>query len=542
MPNAAPIDDDELMSRIKLLMPLRNERLVQRLAGGAGDGGAEAAGRASWTAGARATSARSRTRATRSAVRLAYYRRILAPSCATVAAARQSVARSGSRGSASSSFDHFHCEFMTKRQVEAIFGVKLQRVVELRSGRERLAAVSMKAATVPPGFAYASGLRAETPDQPHRHNVFKPLGSAAGRRADGRGVDVDGDALRRDGRPGAVAEPERCAQLAAGGRRRQRAAHRDLRHAGGDGRGAEPGHLLRAGRRDGPVLRRRLAAQLRGQQHGGGVRRGGEAADGARVRRRPRRRQRDGAARIVPDDVRGDGQPDVPPRRRPVRLGPDDGGALRFRAAGGVAGAVAPGRVARARRLRDRRRSAWTYARVYFLQTYFTFDSITLTPALAGNPQTGKLPQYDPKYLIMQVTPGRTQIPSDYRSMYGVPSDQPGSINGKIAQGVIEWPITPPPAPPGNNSQARVALGGFGQGYNRRDLPVFFSRINGGDSTTQLNVDYIGLAPELGAPGESQLDIQMVMGVASPSIYSVFWVYNESDSFSEACPTSSTRC
>ena len=92
------------------------------------------------------------------------------------------------------------------------------------------------------------------------------------------------------------------------------------------------------------------------------------------------------------DNVNGD----LPSGVGHLRLRSHDRGPLHLRADGDAAGAVAPSRVARARGLRDERVGVDVCARVLPADVLQPSD-ITLTPALAGNPQTGKLPGTTPR-------------------------------------------------------------------------------------------------------------------------------------------------
>ena len=123
----------------------------------------------------------------------------------------------------------------------------------------------------------------------------------------------------------------------------------------------------------------------------------------------------------------------------------------------------------------------------------------------------------------MQVTPGHAQDPVRLPQMYGVPR-QGRPVDPKIAQGVIEWPS------PVALGSGKASTGGTSPSSSHQRHAI-----------QRVNVAYIGLEPELGARGESQLDIQMVMGVAAVDLLRVLGV-QPSQSSGRTSPTSSTRC
>lgn len=151
------------------------------------------------------------------------------------------------------------------------------------------------------------------------------------------------------------------------------------------------------------------------------------------------------------------------------------------------------------------------YDYVYWNQTFFPAANLlpaegTTTGFKNARPQSGFFPQFSDSYLIAPTTSGYAQVPNEYRTMYGVPNAEPSVVHKDLAMGVLEFP---------------GGGGAFGSGYNKTDLKLFMEITKNTRYNEDL-VQYVGLNASLGAGGESQLDIQMICGVA-PAVPAVFW-------------------
>lgn len=532
------VQDSELMHNIRLHMPLRNEHLLdipsrkgrphtndelERLLE------QEVSSSSTLSSGCLPEEFAQIKSNDEISLRLSMWRRILAPACSTVSTATQSLIEAGIRDKCERGYDYFHCAALDVATVKRIFDLgAVERIEEKRFGLTRLSATE-QARRIPAGFSFVSNVQVASDPEKHGRRHQRSHAEAQQQR---RNVQ---DRPRQDHDGGSssdsMAIPTFFPSSAPGTTNAPLIALFGTNIPVSAATDATDGHFHLTGayfdvkceNKVSPTFNQNTSSISCGVGSGSSslpqriqleildVNSYPDAAT-AQIGSYTFSVDATAAGNCLPADMT------INPMGGYWMGPPGDSSIICPFSTAGVRINLPYWKpiVLRARSVFASNVSSWTYNRAYWNSTFF--GPAVLIPLqgstsefAVNRPQTGQFPLWEASdYLLTPPTPGFAQVPNDYRNMYKVPSAEPVAVHPALAQGVLEF--------------SQPVGGQFGYGYNATDLLTFVQRTN----NTRFNIDlvqYVGLNDSLGAAGESQLDIQMIVGVA-PAVPSVFWVRN----------------